>query len=125
MNRLEFETKLNEFYKGAVKPLTPYYNKHAVMVFCCTDCQYTFFGKAGHIVGKQHQRHACGLPYSDQNGERLKSVSKRHRIKKKETFKIDDLYKMIWNDYGYKEIAQELRVNPIIIKDYFKSEGLI
>ena len=35
------------------------------------------------------------------------------------------LYEMIIEDYKPHEIARELQVNPAIIKDHFKAEGLI
>lgn len=34
-------------------------------------------------------------------------------------------YQMIIEDYTPKQIVQELQVNPNIIKDHFKAEGLI
>lgn len=55
MNRLEFETKLNKAYNGAVKPLKSYINKNAVMCFKCSDCGLMFFGKPSYVVGKDHQ----------------------------------------------------------------------
>lgn len=55
MNRLEFETKLNKAYNGAVKPLKSYINKNAVMCFKCSDYGLMFFGKPSYVVGKDHQ----------------------------------------------------------------------
>lgn len=129
MNRLEFETKLYAVYGGTVTPLTSYVNECAVMVFQCTECNYKFFGKAVYMVGKKHQLHKCHKPYGDKNGERLdrvSSVNKVRKSKKKDQQAIlAKINSLIWNDYTYQQIAQELKVNPNIIKDYFKSEGLI
>jgi len=126
MNRIEFETKLNEAYNGAVKPLNKYVSKQVVLCFKCSDCGLVFFGKPSHMVGKEHQQHKCNYPYGDKNGERLSSVGfKKKPTKKKESFNIDQLNEMIWNDYTWQQIASELKVNPILVKDYFEKEGLI
>ncbi|MEA3319429.1 MAG: adenylate kinase [Bacillota bacterium] len=125
MNKSEFETKLNEVYKGAVKPLNRYLNKHAVLCFKCTDCGLVFFGKLFHMVGKYHQQHLCNMPYGDKNGERLQSVGHRPKTKKKDSLKIEQLNKLIWEDYSYQQIAKEFQINPNIVKGYFKDEGLI
>lgn len=125
MNRSEFETKLNEVYSGAVKPLNRYVNKHATLCFHCESCGLKFFGKPSQMVGKDHQQHLCNMPYGDKNGERLGRVGARNKTKKKETLNIEHLNKMIWEDYTYQQIASELKINPDIVKDYFKQEGLI
>ena len=124
-----FETKLNEVYNGTVTPVTAYVNNRAVMVFNCSQCGYTFFGKAGRIVGKEHQQHLCNMPYANSSGERMEHVGSRHKARKKSEKQqqavIDKVNTMIWNDCTYKEIASELKVNPKILKDYFISEGLL
>lgn len=129
MNRSEFEIKLNEVYRGAVKPLTNYVNKRAVLCFKCSDCGLVFFGKPSHIVGKDYQRHCCHKPYGNAYGERTSSVSsirtKKSKKGKKDNFNLDQLNKMVWEDYTFQQIATELKVNPKIIMEYFKKEGLI
>ncbi len=128
LNREQFETKLNEVYKGAVKPLTAYYNERAVMVYKCNDCGVSFFGKPNHMVGKKHQQHLCNMPYGDKDGTRLDHVGGKNkpRSNKSDNKKLEkQIEELIWNDYSYQQIAKELKVNPDIIKDYFKSEGLI
>jgi hypothetical protein len=131
MNKEQFEAMLNEVYDGAVKPLISYVNDRAVLCFKCDNCGLRFFGKPYHMVGKDHQRHVCGMPYGDKNGNRLGVVPKRGDSfgakgkKKKETIKIDQVNKMIWEDYTYQQIAKELKVNPDIVEDHFKKEGLI
>ncbi|MEY8191098.1 hypothetical protein AB4X15_15765 [Peribacillus simplex] len=79
------------------------------------------------MVGKEHQRHACYMPYGTVYGERFLSVSavKKNKKKKKEILNIDQINKMIWEDYTYQQIAQELKINPNIVKDHFEKEGLI
>jgi hypothetical protein len=128
MNRSEFETKLNEVYSGAVKPLTNYVNEIAVLCLKCSDCGLVFFGKPSHLVGKDYQRHSCHKPYGNAYGERTSSVSSirtTKKVKKKNKFDLDQLNKMVWEDYTYQQIASELKINPVIIKDYFEKEGLI
>ncbi|RHW36676.1 adenylate kinase [Lysinibacillus yapensis] len=128
MNKEQFETKLSEIYGGTVTPLTAYVNPHAVMVCKCNKCGVSFFSKAGHMLGKQHQQHLCNMPYGDKNGERLEHVSARHKAKGKKKDQqalLNKVNEMIWEDYSYQQIAQELKVNPNILKHYFKSEGLI
>ncbi|XJZ28616.1 adenylate kinase [Bacillota bacterium Lsc_1132] len=127
MNRSEFEAKLNEVYSGTVKPLSSYINKNATLCFKCEQCSLKFFGKPIHIVGKEHQRHECGMPYGDRYGERLTKVSVKHNRNKKKgsVIKSDEFNRMVWEDYSYQQIAHELQVNPNIVKDYFIEEGLI
>lgn len=129
MDKEQFETKLNEVYGGTVMPLTAYVNERAVMVFRCSQCGYTFFGKPSYMVSKEHQHHACHKPYGDKNGERLEKVSSIHKPRKtsvkQQRHTLDKVNSMIRNDCTYRVIAQELKVNPEILKDYFKSEGLI
>lgn len=129
MTKDQFETKLKEVYNGAVTPLTAYVNERAVMVYKCNDCGVSFFGKAGHMLGKKHQQHLCNMPYGNKNGERTIHVSSIKKHKKKDNKQAVNvavqLEEMIWNDFSYKEIAQVLQVNPVIIKDYFENEGLI
>ncbi|MGE6719563.1 adenylate kinase [Peribacillus frigoritolerans] len=125
MNRSEFEARLNEVYSGTVTPVTRFINQRATLCFKCTKCGGRFFGKPNHMVGKKHQQHLCNMPYGDKNGGRLSKVGGRHKTKRKETFNIDQLNTMVWNDYTYQQIAQELKVNPDIVKDYFVKEGLI
>jgi hypothetical protein len=125
MNSLEFKAKLKEIYNGAVVPLTNYVNPRSTLVFQCSICRVSFFGKPSHIVGKEHQRHSCNMPYGDKDGERLFKVGGKNKTKKKETLNVNQFYNLVWNDYTYKEIAQELKINPNIVKDYFEKEGLI
>lgn len=73
------------------------------------------------------------MPYGTHSGERKANVSsfkshnsKRSKKKKKDNdLNIKLLNKMIWEDYTYRQIAKELNINPNIVRDYFKSEGLI
>jgi uncharacterized Zn finger protein (UPF0148 family) len=132
MNQIEFETKLNQAYNGTVQPLNRYLNKHAVMTFHCTSCGLKFFNKAGYMVGKKHQRHVCNMPYGDSKGMRKSQVSsvshkpKVRKTKKNEAkFTMERLNELIYEDYTYKQIASEFKINPDIIKDYFIQEGLI
>ncbi|MEB9439698.1 hypothetical protein [Bacillus cereus] len=83
------------------------------------------------MIGKDSQRHICTLPYGDSFGTRLNTVgnSKISPQKRKKQMNPDKmakrLYEMIIEDYKPHEIARELKVNPAIIKDHFKAEGLI
>lgn len=129
-----FESKLNSIYKGAVTPVTAYLNAHSTMVFKCSDCGVSFFGKGSHMLGKEHQRHVCNMPYGDYHGLRLATVPKRGdgvtrsrgKKKPKENGKkrAELFHEMIWNDHTPQEIAKTLQVNPAIIKNYFEREGL-
>ena len=126
MNKVEFEARLNGVYDGAVKSLNRYLNKRATLCFHCSNCGLKFFGKPMYMVGKDSQRHSCNKPYGTANGERFSSVSAVNtKPTKKEKLDIDQLNQMVWDDYTYQQIAQELQVYPKIIKDYFKEEGLI
>lgn len=126
-----YQQRLDKVYNSAVVALNDYINPKAVIVHKCTDCGLVFFGKPSHMVGKEHQRHSCNLPYGTASGERKATVStikdgkaKRSKMKNKE-IDMELLNKMIWEDYSYKKIASELNINPNIVRDYFKSEGLI
>lgn len=126
MNRQEFIAMINSIYKGTVTPLTAYVNERAVMVFKCSKCGVTFFGKPSHMVGMEHQKHICHLPYGDRLGQRLERVStKNKRRAKKDKNRGNEFYRMVIEDYTPQEIAKELDMPLHMVMDYFKSEGLI
>jgi hypothetical protein len=127
MNKLEFEAKLNIMYYGAVTPMTRYLNERCSMLFHCNKCGVNFWGKDSHIVGKDHQKHICTMPYGDFHGELLGSVGFRptRQNKKKSEDKGKKFYEMVINDYTPKEIAKELDIPLHFVKDYFNDEGLI
>lgn len=78
------------------------------------------------MIGEEHQLHVCNMPYGDRYGERFSKVSTVHKSRKRKgTLNVDHLYKMIWEDYTYQHIARELQINPNIVKDHFREEGLI
>jgi hypothetical protein len=54
----------------------------------------------------------------------VSSVHKHKKGKQSESV-VDRVNEMVWEDYTYQQVVQELKVNPKIIKDYFISEGLI
>lgn len=131
MDKLEFEARINKTYNGAVTPVTRYTNKNATMLFHCDKCGTEFYNKARYMIGKDHQKHICTMPYGDSFGTRLQQAShgKNAHQKRKKQMNPDKivkrLYEMIIEDYKPHEIAKELQVNPAIIKDHFKAEGLI
>ncbi|WP_088325005.1 MULTISPECIES: adenylate kinase [Bacillus cereus group] len=131
MDKLEYEARLNKTYNGTVTPVTRYTNQHATMLFHCDKCGTEFYNKARYMIGKDSQRHICTLPYGDSFGTRLNTVgnskiSPQKRKKQMNPGKMAKrLYEMIIEDYKPHEIARELQVNPAIIKDHFKAEGLI
>ncbi|MGE8082132.1 adenylate kinase [Peribacillus loiseleuriae] len=127
MNSSEFETKLNWVYVGKVKALNSYVSEHAVLLFHCDKCGAEFYGKPMYMIGKDHQRHICTMPYGDRYGERLFSIHSRPKPNKKKTSKDmgKRFYEMVIEDYTPSQIAKELQVNPKIIMMYFKEEGLI
>lgn len=126
MTESEFKSELEKAYDGELILLSDYLNENATACFKCTKCRVVFFGKPAYIIGKDHQRHTCYRPYGTTNGKRDKLVSTLKINKKKGTdIDLKQLNEMIWEDYSYKQIATKLKVNPNIIKDHFKAEGLI
>lgn len=127
MNSLEFEAMLNEVYDGAVKvsASNKYVNERTALRFNCSSCGVTFFGKPPYMVGQDHQRHHCHKPYGNAEGTRNGYVSTIRKTKKGKNLDLALLDKMVWEDYTFQQIAQEFQVNPLIIKDYFKAEGLL
>jgi hypothetical protein len=124
-----YQNRLDSIYGGTVTALISYVNDKSTMTCKCNSCGLVFFGKAGHIVGKDHQRHECGMPYGTVEGERFHSVSaikqKRTKKSKKPSIDVKQFQELIWNDNTPEQIAKELQINPNIIKDYFVTEGLI
>jgi len=125
-----YQLKLDQIYKGTVKPLTAFYNTHSVMTFKCHSCGLVFFNKAGYMIGSKKQlHHECGYPYGmTGKAERLSSVSsshKKHKQKNTTSNTLQIINTMIKEDKTYQEIAEKLTVNPRIIKDHFIQEGLI
>jgi hypothetical protein len=124
MNQLEFATKLNEAYKGTVQPLNKYLNKHAVISFHCTSCGLKFFNSPKYMVGKDHQRHACNMPYGDSYGGRTKSVSslnihKKNKAKNVDGEKLaDTLDGFLKEDRSFHEIRTKTGLNLNLIRFY-------
>lgn len=83
MDKVAFETRLKEVSGGTITPVTAYINQRATMVFHCSKCGVKFFGKPSHIIGEEHQRHECAMPYGTFLGERCKQVSSLHKKKAK------------------------------------------
>lgn len=126
MNKQEYETIINKTYNGAVKTISPYLNNYSSMKFYCSKCDTKFYNKAGHMLGKDYQKHICTMPYGTAHGERLVKVRSSKQNRKRRTNNISNkVYQMIIEDYTYKEIATYIGVNPVIIKDHFIAEGLI
>lgn len=67
------------------------------------------------MIGKDHQKHICTMPYGDSFGTRLSMVgnSKIASHKRKRQVSPDKIakrfYQMIIEDYTPKQIAQELQ----------------
>lgn len=124
-----YQDALDRVYGGTITALSHYNTSHCSMSFKCNSCGLVFFGKARHMISdKEHQRHECGKVYGTVYGERYLSVSSiktRRKVKNLSKQREQQFYEMIWNDYSPQEIAQELKVNPNIIKEYFIKEGLI
>ena len=123
-----YQAQLDKVYgTGMITPLSPYLNERASMRFFCVKCGTEFFNKAGYMIGKDSRRHICTLPYGDFYGNRLSQVSsKHHKKKKKDSVNMGNrLYEMIIEDFTYQQIAKELGVNPVLIKDHFQKEGLL
>ena len=120
---------LDKAYNGAVTPLSTYLNERATMLFHCEKCGTEFFNRAGYMVGRESHRHVCTMPYGDRYGNRFSHVSSIHRKKKKKKKNSvnvgNRLYEMIVEDYSYQQIAKELELNPALIKNHFKEEGLL
>ncbi|WLR56510.1 adenylate kinase [Mesobacillus subterraneus] len=126
MNKQEYEAKINKTYNGAVKVISPYLNHHSSMKFHCSKCNTVFYNKAGYMLGKDHQKHICTMPYGTAHGERLLKVRSSKQNRTRKTRDISKrIYQMIIEDYTYKEIASEIKVNSVIIRDHFIAEGLI
>jgi hypothetical protein len=123
----EYQALLDKRYpEGRIQPIEKYINNHSSILHHCSKCGADFFGKPIYVLGEEHQKHLCTIPYGDQFGERLSSVHGKHKPrKKKNTLSVDQFNSMVWNDYTYKEIAQAFKINPSKIKEYFKAEGLI
>ncbi|AOM09955.1 MULTISPECIES: adenylate kinase [Bacillus cereus group] len=129
MDKLEFEKRLNNIYNGAVTSVTRYINERATMCFHCDKCGAEFYNKAGYMIGKDHQKHICTMPYGDRTGKRLSRVShskvKPQKRKKNSVATGKQFYGMVINDYTPNEIAKELSISHWMVVDYFKAEGLI
>ncbi len=79
------------------------------------------------MVGKKHQRHVCNMPYGDTDGTRLGNVGGKNKARKKKNFTLtlEQFHQLVWEDHSPQEIAKQMQVNPDIIINYFKDEGLI
>ncbi|MEC2348775.1 hypothetical protein [Bacillus toyonensis] len=71
------------------------------------------------------------MPYGERTGERLNKIGHGKVTPQKQKKKVDPekvvkrVYEMIIESYTPQQIATKLKVNPTIIKDHFKAEGLV
>jgi hypothetical protein len=82
------------------------------------------------MLGEDHQKHICTMPYGDSFGTRLTfdsngKISPFKSKKKKSDKKGKRFYEMVINDYTPKEIAKELDIPLRFVDEYFIVEGLI
>lgn len=125
-----YQEALNKKYNGRVSAKEQYINPNATLVHHCKICVSDFYGKPSHMLGKDHQKHICTMPYGDKFGNRFTHVSTFFRNNSKKKKVNSDIVakrfnEMIFNDYTYQEIAKELDLTPELVKEYFKAEGLI
>jgi hypothetical protein len=125
-----YQMALDKNYNSTVIAKEKYINERATLLHYCNKCGAEFYGKPSHMLGKDHQKHICAMPYGDSFGIRLAVVgnsktSPYKSKKKKSKDKGKKFYEMVINDYTPKEIAKELDIPLRFVEDYFKEEGLI
>lgn len=125
-----YQSKLNEIYGGSVSVLKGHTTNPNASILCyCRDCCTEFYGKVGHIIGDELQRHVCGMVYGGKGDmERSQYVGGKHQRQQSPKSKPFDevlFYEMVWNDYSYSEIASKLKIQRDLVKMYFQREGLI
>ncbi|MCT1905263.1 hypothetical protein [Oceanobacillus sojae] len=122
-----YQGELNVKYDDNVTVLERYISPQASLLHRCDKCGTTFYGKPSHMLGRDYEKHLCGVAYGATDRTRTAYTSGYNKTKIKDTSKQREkkFKEMIRNGYYYKQIASELKVYPKIIKDYFISEGLI
>jgi len=116
------QDKLDSVYLGQIKIVSRYYNDQSIMSFQCESCGLVFFGKISKLTGHPNHHHHC---HTDYGGRQVNNKSGGYNKSKKNTFNLAKFNQLIWEGYDWKEIAREMKVNPMIIKYYFESEGLL
>lgn len=123
-----YQIALDRKYGGNVTAKGNYYNQRAVLVHYCNNCGQDFYGKPSYMLGKDHQRHICTLPYGSKDGVRTYARSTKHKKRKNSknsTDKWELFYNMVIEDFTPKEIAKKLDIPLPMVIGYFKAEGLI
>ncbi|MTH53526.1 hypothetical protein GKZ89_08855 [Bacillus mangrovi] len=114
-----YQAQLDQVYQGTVQPVERFINLNANILHYCSECDSEFYA-AGKYLLNPHKEHVC---YTI-NG----AGSNKHKVVKK-SIKPDEFIGrfnfMVWNDYSWRKIAQELGINPKIVKSYFEEEGLL
>lgn len=128
-NHLIYQKALSEKYNGKVTSKEKYLNPRAVILHFCNSCDTEFYGRPTNMLGENYERHNCSMPYGDSRGRQFLSVStiSKHKSKKKRKDEVntEKFYEMVINDYTPQEISKELDISVALVKDYFKTEGLI
>ncbi|MGM0922860.1 MAG: hypothetical protein ACQEWW_16875 [Bacillota bacterium] len=107
-----YNMALDKQYNGTVTALEKYINQRASLLHHCSNCGIQFYGKPKFMLGNDHQKHICTLPYGDSFGNRFAYVgNSKQTHKKKKGKKINGV-----------ELAKELdelitqKVNPLQIR---------
>ena len=128
MDKVEYETLINEIYDGKVKAKDQYINPNAVLFHKCLKCNERFYGKPSFMVGSDSQRHLCGFPYGDQYGVRLTNVPKRGdgaNKKKKTSEKTQkEIIQLAKQGLNNREISHKLHIAIQAVSYYVKKAGL-
>lgn len=125
---MSYQNALDIKYDGQVTAKQSYLNPRAVILHWCSECDTEFYGRPLKMLGEDHERHNCLMPYGDSRGHQFLSISTANnsrKKKKKDEVTSERFYEMVINDYTPQEISKELDIALPLVKDYFKIEGLL
>lgn len=121
-----YQKALDAKYDNQIKAKEKYLNHHAVLLHFCNGCGTEFYGRPANMLGKDHERHNCLMPYGDRRGNQFFSISTTNKVRKRKAKVTSErFYEMVINDYTPQEISKQLDIALPLVKDYFKTEGLL
>jgi hypothetical protein len=130
----EYQALLDKRYpEGRIKPIERFVTQEAIILHRCDKCKEDFYGKPRWILGKDHQKHLCSMPYGDRFGNRLSQVSSGRGSKeikvsktlnKKGKQQIIDLYNKGEFD-NVNQLAKYLNLSHGTVKYHLQKSGLM
>jgi len=116
----EYQTELDGLFDRKILVVERFINKNASLIHFCQDCKNRFYAKPKWMLNGV-QPHVC---FSTNTTYSPKKATPKIKKKGKDVT-WDQFQQLVSDGLTPQQIAKELKVNPELIRNWFKSEGLI